>query len=279
MENEDPDGCLRAWRDRLHPGDVGLPAGGQRRAPGLRREELAQLAGLSVDSLSRLEEGRAGHPARARALRLDDAERDHLFRLAGQAPPAPGRIDRHLTPGVQRILDRLHDVPVTVLDAAWNVVAINPLALALLEDPDDESAIGRNLVQRYFTGDISRFDRTDLQRASFEAEAVADLREAAGRYPEDPTIGELVDELQRTSPRFAELWRRRTVAPRASARKTVIHPTVGRITLDCDVLRVRDSDLGLVVYTATPGSPDATALQLVAALGTQSFAAGERALD
>ena len=129
--------CLRTWRDRLTPAEVGLPAGGRRRAPGLRREELAQLAGLSVDYLARLEQGRASHPSPsvlaplARALRLTDDEREHLFRVAGQAEPLAGTINRHVTPSVQRVIDRLSDVPVMVIDAAYELVAANPLAVAL----------------------------------------------------------------------------------------------------------------------------------------------------
>src|SRR4051794_19656305 len=120
--------CPRSWRDRLSPGEAGLPVQARRRAPGLRRQELAQLAGLSVDYLTRLEQGRARHPsaqvvaALARALRLSDDEQAHLFRLAGHAAPGSGRMSRHLTPGIQRVLDRLDDVPVVVLDAAGRVV-------------------------------------------------------------------------------------------------------------------------------------------------------------
>src|SRR3954469_1086861 len=123
MDHDELAGCLRTWRDRLAPEDVGLPAGGRRRAPGLRREEVAQLAGLSLDYLARLEQGRASNPSPsvlaplARALRLTAGEADPRCRVAGQAPPA-GRISRPLTPGVQRVLDRLTDVPVVVFDAA-----------------------------------------------------------------------------------------------------------------------------------------------------------------
>jgi transcriptional regulator with XRE-family HTH domain len=131
--------CLRHWRDRLDPAELGLPAG-RRRAPGLRREEVARLAGVSVDYLSRLEQGRAANPspsvlaALARTLRLTHEERAHLFRVAGHVETEARRIDRHITPGVQRILDRLADVPVMVVDAAWEIVALNPLATALLGD-------------------------------------------------------------------------------------------------------------------------------------------------
>jgi transcriptional regulator with XRE-family HTH domain len=271
--------CLRAWRDRLTPAEVGLPAGGRRRAPGLRREEVARLAGLSVDYLARLEQGRAAHPSPsvlaplARALRLTDDERAHLFRVAGQAEPLPGHIDRHVTPGVQRVLDRLADVPVVVMDAAWFVVAANPLAVALIGDaagrPDPRD---RNVAWRHFTGAPSRIARDPDDDARLEAEAVADLREAVGRYPQDGPLLQLIADLQNTSPRFAQLWSQRAhVAARTASRKTVVHPEVGPITLDCDVLTVRGSDLRLIVYTAAPGSPDANALALLATIGLQTF--------
>src|SRR5690606_2815310 len=118
-------GSLRTWRDRVSPADAGLSTGPRRRVPGLRRQEVAELAGLSVEYLARLEQGRAGQrsdavlASLARVLRLSDQERAHLFRLAGQAEPLSGQIKRHVTPSVQRILDRLTDTPVTVVDASW----------------------------------------------------------------------------------------------------------------------------------------------------------------
>jgi transcriptional regulator with XRE-family HTH domain len=263
--------CLRQWRDRLAPAELGLPVG-RRRAPGLRREEVAQLAGVSVDYLARLEQGRADHPspsvlgALARALRLTHEERAHLFRVAGRAEPGAGQIDRHITPGVQRILDRLADTPVMVVDAAWEIVAMNPLATALLGDLS-----GENILWRHFTGQGSRLVRTDEESAASEADSVADLREAAGRYPDDERLRRLIADLRAASPRFGELWEQPAVAARAASRKTFEHPEVGLVTLDCDVLRLQDSHLRLVVYTAAPGSPDANALALLGAVGLQSF--------
>jgi transcriptional regulator with XRE-family HTH domain len=271
--------CLRSWRDRLQPTDVGLPAGGRRRAPGLRREELAQLAGLSVDYLARLEQGRAGNPSPsvltplARALRLSDDERAHLFRVAGQAEPDAGRIRRHLTPSVQRVLERLGDVPVLVVDAAWQIIASNPLASALVGDLSGEPPRERNVAWRDFTRRPTRVVRTADEEAAFQAEIVADLHDALGRFPDDEPLNELIEDLRRASPRFAELWEERPVAQHGAARKTLRHPDVGTITLDCDVLTVGGSDLRLIVYTAPPGSPDAQALELLGAIGLQSFAA------
>jgi transcriptional regulator with XRE-family HTH domain len=269
--------CLRTWRDRIGPEEAGLQSGGARRAPGLRREEVAALAGVSVDYLTRLEQGRATNPspsvvaALARALRLTDNERDHLFRVAGQAPPQRGTIDRHVTPGVQRVLDRLADVPVTVLDASWTVVSQNALAAALLGDISGLTGRDRNLVWRHFTAAPSRVTHEGEERDRFAAEAVADLHYAAGRYPDDVTLAKLVADLREASPRFAALWDQRPVAPRVASRKTFEHPEVGRLTLDCDVLRVEGSDLRLVVYTTVPGSPDAAALELLGTIGLQTW--------
>ncbi len=277
MEREDLAGCLRAWRDRLSPAAVGLSTQALRRAPGLRREELAQLSGLSVDYLTRLEQGRARHPSvqvlasLARALRLGDEERDHLFRLAGHAPPVPGRITQHLTLGVQHLIDRLGDVPVTVIDAAWEVIAWNALSAALIGEPAPRPGRERNIIWRHFTGANSRVVRDAEATAAFEADAVADLHAALGRYPDDPSLRSLIDDLRAVSDRFAHLWETRPVATLNSSAKTFAHPEVGRITLDCDVLRAQGSDVRIIVYTPRPGSPDADALALIGVIGLQSM--------
>jgi transcriptional regulator with XRE-family HTH domain len=278
MDDDELAACLRSWRDRLTPAEAGLPAGGQRRAPGLRREEVARLAGLSVDYLARLEQGRASNPSPsvlaplARALRLTDDERAHLFRVAGQAEPAARTINRHLTPGVQRVLDRLCDVPVVVMDAAWQVVAANAPAIALIGDSSGLPLRQRNIAWRLFTGGPSRFLRDAEEDARLADEAVADLREALGRYPDDAVLTALVADLLAASPRFAEVWERRPVAQRNASRKTIAHPEVGAVTLDCDILTVRGSDLRLIVYTAAPGSEDAQKLALITTIGLQTFA-------
>ncbi|MEV6936718.1 helix-turn-helix domain-containing protein, partial [Streptomyces sp. NPDC051132] len=132
--------AVRRWRDRVRPEAAGVPAGGQRRAAGLRREELAMLAGISVDYVTRLEQGRATNPssqvveALARALRLTEDERAHLFRLAGLVPPGPETVPTYLTPSVQRLLDRLTGTPVAVFDASWNLLLANAPYAALMGD-------------------------------------------------------------------------------------------------------------------------------------------------
>jgi transcriptional regulator with XRE-family HTH domain len=277
VEHEEMAGSLRAWRDRLEPADVGLPAGGRRRAPGLRREEVAQLTGVSVDYLARLEQGRATSPspqvldALARTLRLTDAERAHLYRVAGQLAPGAGRMNRHVTPSVQRILDRLDDTPVLVVDAAWHIVAWNAMAAALLGDFSELSERERNVAWMQFTSAPSRVVRDDGENRLTGEQIVASLHDALGRYPDDPLLRGLIADLRAVSEHFDALWQEHPVARHVSARKTIEHPQVGALTLDCDILRVAGSDLELVVYTAEPGSPEASSLAMIGALGLQSF--------
>jgi transcriptional regulator with XRE-family HTH domain len=271
--------CLRAWRERLPPSDAGLPAGSARRVPGLRREEVAMLAGVSVDYLSRLEQSRAQNPspsvlgALARALRLTDDERAHLFRLAGHAEPAPGTINRHITPSLQRLLDRLTDVPVMVVDAASEIIAANALATALIGDLSDGSRRERTIAWRHFAGLGSRIVRSPEEDAESEIGLVASLQDAVGRYPADQHLIDLIAALRAMSPRFAELWQQHPVARGRSRVKTFRHPQIGEITVDCDVLSVQGSDLEVIVYTAPPGSADAHALELLGAIGLQEFSA------
>ncbi|HYZ27865.1 MAG TPA: helix-turn-helix transcriptional regulator, partial [Thermoleophilaceae bacterium] len=280
VSHDELGGCLRAWRDRLPPAEAGVPAAPSRRVPGLRREEVAQLAGVSLDYLSRLEQGRATNPSPsvvaslARALRLSDDERGHLFRLAGHREPGTGTINRHISPSIQRLLDRLAGVPVVVFDAAGSVVAANPLASALNGDWSSASGHDRNIAWRFFTGGASRLVRTPQERAQAEEEVVADLHDALGRYPADEQLATLIEDLRTASARFAELWASHPVAQRRQSRKTFRHPQVGEITVDCDVLHVQDSDLRIIVYSAAPGSADAQALELLGAIGLQRFAAG-----
>ncbi|MEW9551013.1 helix-turn-helix transcriptional regulator [Nonomuraea sp. NPDC050783] len=270
--------AVRRWRERATPEAAGLPAGGRRRAPGLRREELALLAGISVEYVTRLEQGRAAHPsaqvveALGRALRLSAAERAHLFRLAGLAPPGPQTVPAFITPSVQRMLDRLAGTPVAVYDASWTLLLANPPYAALMGDPSGWRGHERNSVWRHFLGGGGRVRHTPESLAAFEEALVADLRATADRYPADQRLRRLVAELRAGSARFAGLWDSGAVGHHASGRKTILHPQVGPLTLDCDVLTVAGSDLRIMVYTAEPGSEDAERLALVTVLGTQSFA-------
>ena len=269
--------AVRRWRDRVPAEAVGLPAGGRRRAAGLRREELALLAGISADYVTRLEQGRASHPsaqvvaALARALRLSATERAHLFELAGLAPPGPETVPEHIPPSVHRLLDRLAGTPVAVYDAAWTLLLANPPYAALMGDPSGWHGHRRNGVWRNLVGPGSRVRHTPEARRRFEAALVADLRAAADRYPADQRLRRLVADLRATSDRFAELWDSGAVGRHEAARKTVDHPEVGPLTLDCDVLTVAGSDLRIMVYTAEPGTADAERLALLTAPGARAL--------
>ncbi|MDN4597647.1 helix-turn-helix domain-containing protein [Leifsonia virtsii] len=272
---------LRAWRNRVDPAEVGLPAGAGRRTPGLRREELAALAGVSVDYIVRLEQGRASNPssqllaALARALRLTEQERDHLFRVAGAAPPSPGIVPRHVTPGVQRILDRIGDVPLAVFTATWDIMLWNPLWAALTGDPGEKSGMESNLAWRHFLAGQEEIEFDAVHAEEFSSDLVADLRAASGRYPRDPALRELVARLRAASPEFERRWGETRVAEHRASRKTLTATPVGPVTVDCDVLSVPGSDLRIVVYTAAPGSDDAAKLELLRVTGTEWFAATE----
>jgi transcriptional regulator with XRE-family HTH domain len=259
------------------PADVGLPSGGRRRTAGLRREELATLAGVSVDYLVRLEQGRSANPSRqvvsslARALRLTEPERDHLYRLAGHVPPGPHQMPDHPTPAVQRLLDRL-DAAVSVHDPAWTILGWNPAWAALMGDPSAWNGRERNIAWRAFAGLPTRLVRTDEEARAFKRGTVADLRAALGRYPHDSALRSLINDLNRIE-EFRRLWAIARVAENHSARKTIDHPEVGPLTLDCDVLTVAGSDLRVIAYTAAPGSVDAERFDLVRVIGLQRLGA------
>jgi transcriptional regulator with XRE-family HTH domain len=268
--------ALRAWRDRVRPDEVGLPSGGRRRAPGLRREELAALAGVSVDYLVRLEQGRAVNPSAqvlaslTRALRLSVAERDVLYRTAGVAPPAPGTVPRHVSAGLQRIVDRLADVPVAVYTASWEVLQTNPMWRALFDAREEPTGRERNLVWKFFVHDRTGVLRDHEEYTRFAEGMVADLRDTAARYPDDRGLAAMIRELRTRSAWFDELWQGFTVIRKVSERKTILSP-IGPITLDCDVMSVPDSDVRVVVYTARPGSEDADKLDLLRVTGLQTL--------
>lgn len=265
--------ALRRWRDRLSPLDVGRPARPGRRAAGLRREELAELAGLSVDYVVRLEQGRATSPSAqvvaslARALQLEPTERDHAYRLAGLLPPRDGMIDTHVPAGVQRMLARLGEFPVGVFSVDWTLLFWTPPWAALLGDPSTLTQSERSLVRAVFAkGTGCRglaawpvlHDRDSLTRA-----LVADLRAAQVDYPGDRGLNDLLEELRSSSAEFARLWDEGAVSRHVSARKTIVHPQVGEVTCDCDVLTVPGCDVRLVVYTAAAGSEDAEKLEFL----------------
>jgi transcriptional regulator with XRE-family HTH domain len=275
---------MRQWRDRVAPEVVGIPVGRRRRATGLRREELAGLAGISVDYLTRLEQGRARSPsaqvveALARALRVSDAERDLLFRLAGLAMPGRDVVSTRISASVQRLLDRLANTPVVVYDATWTLVVANAPYDALMGPTTRWRGFERNALWRHLLGPGTRAVSRPEEQAELEARLVADLRMTASRYPADPRLRQLIGELRSRSARFVEFWESTDVVKShqdAGRRKVIDHPDVGHITLDCDTLIVAADDLRIMIYTAEPDTEDAERLALAIVLGTQALSAEE----
>lgn len=275
MDSETFGKALRRWRDRLSPASAGLPDRSPRRAAGLRREELGSLAGLSVDYIVRLEQGRATSPsaqvvaALARALQLSSIERDHAYRLAGLLPPTAGIISSHIPPGVQRVLARLVDFPVGVFSADWTLLTWTPPWEALIGDPSGRSLEQRNLIRAVFTDGASGLSSWPVRHsdAGLPGALVADLRSALVDYPHDVRLQALVTDMRATSAPFARLWDEGAVGKHVSSRKMIEHPEVGDITCDCDVLTAPGSDVRLVVYTAADGSPDQEKLDFLRVTG------------
>jgi hypothetical protein len=268
---------LRSRRERITPADVGLAAGPRRRTPGLRREEVAQLAFISTEYYTRLEQARGPRPSRevltglTRALRLTDAERDDLHHLAGAPPGPPPGPPREVRQSILDLLARLPQAAAIVTSATLEVIAWNDLAAALMEDFSALPRRDRNLVRRAFLGPPSRNGRlygvSDLD--AFARHAARQLRASAARYPDDPEVTALVAELLAGSAEFARLWASHDVSDEPTLCKTFRHPLVGPLTVNCDVLDITDRDQRVVIYTATPGSPSEEALRLLAVVGTQ----------
>ncbi|MGF7233607.1 MAG: helix-turn-helix domain-containing protein [Frankia sp.] len=272
---------LRARRGGIKPTDVGLPAGtGLRRTPGLRREELAALSGVSIDYYIRLEQGRETNPSRAvldalaDALLLDEEERTHLHALArhaarsGKGPNSPVRHQRRtgaeaVRPGIRQLLETLRPGPAYVLNQISDVLAANPEALTLFHGLADWPPPRRNTARYTFLHPAARELFADWPHSA--ATTAANLHAIAATYPEAPGLAALVDELIERSPDFARLWQRYDIRHRHGEPKTFRHPRVGTITLTYEVLQLSDSQR-ISIYQATPGSTDHDALQLLAML-------------
>jgi transcriptional regulator with XRE-family HTH domain len=276
---------LRAWRDRLSPAAAGLPAGRVRRARGLRREELADLTGISVDYVVRLEQGRATTPsaqvvaALARALQLTSPERDHLYRIAGHVPPADGEISDHIPPGLRRVLNRLGDAAVAVFAADWQLIWWNRGWSALLGDPSSVPPPLRNFALDSFPLDgggprLSHWPVTSFARATVDAAIVSDLRRATGRFPDSRRLARLIQVLTAGSQHFAELWAAGTVGGHHEDHKIVEHPAVGPVEVDCDVVTDGDAERKIVILTAAPDTEDETRLRLAFLAGAPGPAPG-----
>ncbi|MEU9125702.1 helix-turn-helix transcriptional regulator [Streptomyces sp. NPDC048506] len=269
---------LRTRRARLRPEDVGLVSyGTRRRVPGLRREELAQLAGVSVAYYTRLEQGQSHNAsegvldALARALRLTGDERTHLRALArpARAQRRPAVRHERVRPGVRRLLTAMDGVPAVALGPRFEILGWNRLGHALIaghldvDSPDrplDRPNAQRLLFLDPHTRELYPDRDTEARRA------VAALRVTAGQYPDDRQLAELIGELTMKSSEFSGLWSRHVVDNCTYGTKRFHHPLVGELELDFEMMRTPDgSGQGVLMYTAAEGSPSEAALRLLAA--------------
>jgi transcriptional regulator with XRE-family HTH domain len=269
---------LRHRRERLQPRDVGLVAGERRRTPGLRRDEVAVLASMSSDYYERLEQARGPQPSEAmigaiaRALRLTLAERDHLHVLAGHPAPAPHISHGYADPGLMAVLDAVAaDVPALISDDLNTVIAQNPLNVALLGPVSAGRGVEANFTWRWFMDPAyltlyGPNDRLALGRAY-----VADLRATvAFREGDRPSLA-LLESLQDGSEEFRSIWALHEVEPRQTTHKVLLHPRVGLLDCQCDVVLSAASRQRLVLFRPTPGTGTADRFDMLRVLGTQEF--------
>ncbi|MER6730535.1 MULTISPECIES: helix-turn-helix transcriptional regulator [Streptomyces] len=262
---------LRRRREALHPSRmpasaVHPPGPRARRTPGLRREEVAALAGVPTSYYERLEQARAPRPspqvlsALGTALRLTDMEREHLARLAGQIPPSTDADQAPVPADALRLLHRLGPFPAYVVNDLEDIVAWNSAAAALITDFGQMPAHERNTVRLAIRLGGTLCSAPVGAEGDFARQSAAHLRTAGARHPADRALGELVNEYAAHSPDFVAGWRSHDVHLRPTLRKRLHHPELGELELDRQTLLVPGTSLRLVLYTADPGSPSATAL-------------------
>jgi transcriptional regulator with XRE-family HTH domain len=267
-------GFLKSRRDRIKPSDVGLPDGGRRRSPGLRRAEVALLAGISPDYYMRLEQGRGSRPSPsvldglARALVLNGDERDHLYRLALSLPSPPAARgftpDAPVDPAVRRLLDLIDPVAAYVINGRLDVLAWNRTAAALLRDMAEMPESRRNMLRYVFGDPRARSFYVEWEKVA--RHGLAQLRTALGRDPDDPRIEAMIGELSESSPQFRSWWERQDVKGPGIGRKEYRHPEVGRLSLDyIGMILPGTPDRQFVTLTAPEGSPSQAALEKLAA--------------
>jgi len=263
---------LRARRARLRPSEVGLPPGvGLRRTPGLRREELAALAGLSIDYYIRLEQGKETNPSTAildglaRALHLTEEEHEHLYTLANhtarRARPSRSHTVREVRPSVRLLLETVRPCPAYVQNSVNDMLAANPEGLALFAGIEEWPVHRRNTVRYVFCHPAARALYPDWEATALAT--VANLRARSIAAPDSPGLVALVEEISASSPEFARLWGRYDLRYRRSQAKAFHHPEVGDFTLSYEVLNLEDG-LRLSILQAEPGTADHDALKLLA---------------
>ncbi|UUU28561.1 helix-turn-helix transcriptional regulator [Streptomyces sp. CA-210063] len=267
---------LRHRREMLRPRDVGLVEGPRRRTQGLRREEVAQLAGMSTDYYARLEQQRAPQPsvqitaALARALRLTLDERDHLFVLIGHNAPARFHRSEHVSPTLLRVLDRLDDTPALVTTDLVDTLAMNPLAIALLGDQTRHAGLASSGYYRWFMDPAERLVYPEETHESHGRAQAARLRAALTAGSDTPRAARILAELQEHSPEFVRMWDLQEVA-RYGDCKTLLHPELGRIDVDAQLLYTENRAQTLVVLTTRPGTESHSKLELLSVIGHQQL--------
>ncbi len=270
---------LRSRRDRIRPGEVGLPVQARRRVPGLRRDEVAALAGASIDYYNQLEQGRGAQPseqmvaALARALRLSEDERAHLYFLAGRPIPPKHSLAAHVHPGMLDLLQRLPTTPAAVITDLHAVLVQNRLATALLGPISKAKGREASFVYRWFTDPQARSRYHPDEHGHQSRVFVADLRAVAARRGRDEQVAGLIGALLSASHEFAELWAHQEVAVRRADRKRLLHPELGELELDCLSLLSEDGTQRLLWFTAPVGGDSAEKLALLDVLGSHDLSA------
>jgi transcriptional regulator with XRE-family HTH domain len=268
---------LRNRREALQPQDVGLPRGVRRRTSGLRREQVAMLAGMSTDYLSKLEQQRGPQPSVqmlasiARALHLSLNERDHLFLLAGHNAPARAMRTNHINPGLLRVIDRLHDTPAQIMGGLGETLLQNQLAVALLGVETEFTGMSRSFGYRWFTDPETRRIYPKEDHAQQGRSIVSDIRIAATRDGNSPQLSRMIEHLLAASTEFSALWAEHLVDGHQDRRKLIQHPELGVLELDCQRLFDADQSQTLLVFTASPGSESYEKLELLGVIGADSM--------
>jgi transcriptional regulator with XRE-family HTH domain len=268
---------LRRRREALRPSDVGLVPGPRRRAPGLRREEVAALTGMSVDYYSRLEQQRGPQPseqmlaALTRALRLTAEERDYVFRLAGHGVPRRLPLESHVAPALLRVLDRLEDAPALILSGLGETLVQNRLADAVFGEPVT-TGLARTSAYRWFMDPESRNVYAPEHHERQGRSQVSALRAAHAAAGRGSLADEVLQALLRESDEFVRIWELHEVARRFEDHKTLMHPELGRIDVDCQALFTEDQSQALLVLTPAPGTEAEEKIRLLAVLGHETFA-------
>jgi transcriptional regulator with XRE-family HTH domain len=268
---------LRRRREALQPEDVGLPRGQRRRTSGLRREEVAVLCHMSTDYYARLERERGPQPSEqmiasiAQGLHLSLDERDHLFRLAGHTSPVRGTGGEHISPGMLRILDRLHDTPAEIVTELGETLRQTPLGVALTGDLTVYSGPARSLGYRWFTDPTARERYAPEDHRFLTRMFASGLRGVLTLRGPGSRAAHLADLLLGQSEEFREVWNDHEVGIRPHEMKHFIHPELGAMELTCQTLLDVSQSQHLLVYTAVPGSESHEKLQLLSVIGTQTL--------